>query len=688
MDTGFNTIEFYAGDISGNFANAAAPHAVGGAQDNGPSSAMFPGTPTGPVQWQMGLGGDGFSGQIDPMGTGTSLRIWEGNNSGGLSRCTVNCTNAGAGWTSSRGSWSGDQQSFVLPINMFHGGIPGGDDCGPAGPTTGCGHLIAGTTRVWETISGTNASVPTSAWYNTNSTACTGGSNPCLTKGTLGGRSFINQVKYSPKYQSVAIVGTNDGNVQIGFNLGTGVANHGNWVNVTGSNAVLPNRPILSVSLDPSVPAADLPVGYAGVGGFNANTPTTPGHVFQVSCASTCASFSWLDKSGNLPDIPVDSIINNPNFPQQVFAGTDFGLYFTNDVTAASPVWYRFANGLPAVMIWDMQIDRGSTTLSLWTRGRGAFVWPLPLGPFGSPSPTATPSDTPSSTPTATPTNTPTASPTSTPPVTSRADFDGDSKTDLSVFRPSDGNWYYQGSTGGFTGVHFGDAADIPAPGDFDGDGKADISVFRPSNGVWYRINSSDGTVQFVEFGVNGDIPQAGDYDGDGKADQGVFRPSNGTWYWLRSIDNQQAGMQFGQNGDKPVTGDYDGDGKQDLSVFRGGIWYRTNSSDGSFYAESFGIDTDMPVPADYDGDNRDDIAVFRPADGDWYFHYSGGQYAGIHWGTNGDVPVPGDYDGDNRNDVAIYRDGVWYINGSAGDIPPYQFGLAADVPIPKTYIP
>ena len=29
-------------------------------------------------------------------------------------------------------------------------------------------------------------------------------------------------------------------------------------------------------------------------------------------------------------------------------------------------------------MIWDMQIDRGSTTLSLWTRSRGAYTWALP----------------------------------------------------------------------------------------------------------------------------------------------------------------------------------------------------------------------------------------------------------------------------------------------------------------------
>ena len=29
-------------------------------------------------------------------------------------------------------------------------------------------------------------------------------------------------------------------------------------------------------------------------------------------------------------------------------------------------------------MIWDLQIDRGCTALSVWTRSRGAYVWPLP----------------------------------------------------------------------------------------------------------------------------------------------------------------------------------------------------------------------------------------------------------------------------------------------------------------------
>ena len=409
MDTGLNTIEFYSGDISGNFLNAASPQASGGAQDNGSSSITFTGTPTGPVQWQLGVGGDGFYSRIDPVGTGSSLRFFQGNNGGAVSRCVSNCTNQFAPWVGVSGNWFGDTRSFTMPYDLFHGGIPDGDDCPPAGVPGGCGHLVVGTTRVWETIAGGNSTLNSSNWYVTN--------NPItqnMTKQTLGNRSFINQVKYSPKYQSVAIVGTNDANAWIGFNLGTGTQAQANWVNVTGNNTVLPNRPVLGIALDPSVSAATLPVGYAAVGGFNANTPTTTGHVFQVTCTTNCGSFTWADKTGDLPDIPVDSIIVNPNQPQQVFAGTDWGVYYTDDVTVASPTWQRFENGIPHAMVWDMQIDRGSTTLSVWTRSRGAYVFPLPGAP--PPTPTPTPSPTPSATPT--PTATPSVTPTATPTVT------------------------------------------------------------------------------------------------------------------------------------------------------------------------------------------------------------------------------------------------------------------------------
>jgi len=181
LDTGLNTIEFYSGDISGNFATSASPAAVGGAQDNAPSSVAYSAaSPPSPAQWQMGVGGDGFYARIDPVGTGSSLRLWQGNNSGGLSRCIgvtsggvpAPCTNGGATWTSKRGSWTGDQQSFILPFDLFHGGISGGDDCPAAASNGGCGHLIAGTTRVWETVTGNAANTGgTVMWYVTNNPA-------------------------------------------------------------------------------------------------------------------------------------------------------------------------------------------------------------------------------------------------------------------------------------------------------------------------------------------------------------------------------------------------------------------------------------------------------------------------------------------------------------------------------------
>ncbi len=377
LNTGLNTIEYYSGDISSNFADTTqARFANGGAQDNGSSDVYYPaGTPAGTAQWQMGTGGDGFFARIDPVGG----FMFQGGNSGGLRRCStgpVACTASvqSSAWSSFSSGWGGDQQSFVLPYEIFKGtpGNPGGradTDCA----ATGCSHMIAGTIRVWENIVATAASATTArAGWLINS--------PNLTKSSLGNRSYINQLAYSPATSTLGIVGTNDGNVQVGRNLGAGVANSAIWTNVTGGNATLPNRPILDVVMDPrslNTDAAPV-IGYAAVGGFDANTPSTTGHVFQVTCTVDCASFTWANKTGNLPDIPVDSIMTNPNFPSQVFAGTDFGLYVTDDITVASPTWYRLQNGMPNVMIWDMQIDRGATTLSLWTRSRGAYTWALP----------------------------------------------------------------------------------------------------------------------------------------------------------------------------------------------------------------------------------------------------------------------------------------------------------------------
>ncbi len=272
-------------------------------------------------------------------------------------------------------------------------------------------------------------------------------------------------------------------------------------------------------------------------------------------------------------------------------------------------------------------------------------------------------------------------------PQKSRADFDADGKTDLSVFRPSEGNWYLNRSTAGFTAVGWGVSSDLLAPGDFDGDNKADTAIFRPSTGTWWILRSSDGGFSSTGFGLSGDLPVAGDYDGDNKTDIAVFRPSNNTWYVLKSTGGTIIST-FGAAGDLAVPGDYDADGKTDIAVYRAGQWWIAQST-GGVTTTNFGVGTDRAVPADYDGDNKDDIAVYRPSNGTWYILRStNGAVDFIPFGISTDIPVPGDYDGDGKDDQAVYRNGVWYLNRSTSGFLASSFGLSSDVAIPSEYIP
>ncbi len=142
-------------------------------------------------------------------------------------------------------------------------------------------------------------------------------------------------------------------------------------------------------------------------------------------------------------------------------------------------------------------------------------------------------------------------------------DFDGDGMTDAAVTRIQNGAliWYILKSGFG-TGTlytqsrveQFGLNGDLAAVADFDTDRKTDITVFRPSNGTWYILRSTDGAMQAVQFGSSGDIPQPADYDGDGTVSVGVFRPSNGTWYTSTNPATNYDAVIWGSAGDIPVT--------------------------------------------------------------------------------------------------------------------------------------
>lgn len=272
-----------------------------------------------------------------------------------------------------------------------------------------------------------------------------------------------------------------------------------------------------------------------------------------------------------------------------------------------------------------------------------------------------------------------------------RFDFDNDGKSDISVFRPSNGVWYVANSGGGYNIFKFGQDGDLPVSADFDGDGKSDAAVYRGGN--WYRLKSSNGTYDGISFGLPTDIPAAADFDGDGKTDVAVFRPSNGVWYILHSSNGGFSAIQFGTAGDVPMPGDYDGDGKADINVFRAsnGAWYRLNSNTGAFFAAQFGTHGDKAVSGDFDGDGKTDIGVFRSSNGGWYvLKSSNGSLLAVSFGAFGDLPVASDYDGDGKADISVFRPsgGNWYrLNSGSNSFAAVQFGIDSDIPVQSYYV-
>lgn len=275
-------------------------------------------------------------------------------------------------------------------------------------------------------------------------------------------------------------------------------------------------------------------------------------------------------------------------------------------------------------------------------------------------------------------------------------DFDGDGKTDVSVFnatdQPSEPDFRIRQSSNGLDATYFwGSAGDRPVSADYDGDGITDLAVFRPSNRVWFIFNSSDSTFRAVEFGIPEDIAAVSDLDGDSRADIAVYRAHEGTWYYLKSSDGSFAAAQFGVDGDLPVPSDYDGDGTDDLAVFRpsNGVWYVFGSSEG-FSAVQFGVAGDKPVSGDFDGDGRADRVVYRPSNSVWYLLGSSAGFSAAQFGIATDQPLQADIDGDSRRDIGVFRpeSSTWFfIRSSDSAVESVNFGAAGSTAVPGIFV-
>jgi len=289
-------------------------------------------------------------------------------------------------------------------------------------------------------------------------------------------------------------------------------------------------------------------------------------------------------------------------------------------------------------------------------------------------------------------------------------DFDGDNKSDLAITRSAStaaqATWWIQNSGGSTSATNFGLGigflgGDRATPADFDGDGKTDIAVWRsgpPDGAAFYILQSLTSTIRTTVFGQAGDDPTiVGDYDGDGKSDEAVYRDGSGggqsNFYYRGSLSNPGGGITFvpwGSDNDVAVPGDFDGDRKFDFHVARnsgGQMTHYEFLTTAGVRIFQFGLNTDKFYTGDFDADARTDLMVARDGGGqyDWYILKSSTNQLVIgRFGSSTDRIAPGDYDGDGRTDFAVWREppGDFHVMNTGSSPGSFHWGAVGDFPV------
>ncbi len=286
----------------------------GGTQDNGTLGVQD----GNPDNWLYLYGGDGFFTQVDYT---NSNIIYAESQFGGISRSTdagVNFQSITSGIDFTRTNWS---TPYIL------------DPFNPSILYLGTYKLHKSTNRgtLWSAISGD----------------LTRGAN-----GRLGTITAIAAGRAQDTSKRVLYVATDDAKLSVSTNSGQ------NWIDRTGT---LPRRYMTDVVVD----LRNSAVAYVTLSGYNLDE-TNP-HIFKT----TDYGLNWIDISGNLPDVPVNSFIIDYDYDSVFYVGTDAGVFYTVD---AGVNWMPLGIGLPNSPVFDLNFHAPSRVLYAATHGRSIFV--------------------------------------------------------------------------------------------------------------------------------------------------------------------------------------------------------------------------------------------------------------------------------------------------------------------------
>ena len=260
--------------------------------------------------WSQMLGGDGGWTQVDPSNPNRVFAEYQG--SGNLFRSTDGGNNFSF---AGNGIDANDRNCFLPPYLID-----------PTNPS----RMFYATQRIFRSLDG--------------------GSNWSALSGDLtNGAGAIRTLALAPSNPNVLYAATNDGNVVVSTNGGTSfqtvLTNVPGWPRTTRE-----------IFVDPG----DAMRAYLAVSWFG---------VAQIR-RTTDGGQHWTDLDQSLPDVPVNTIAELPSNPEQIFAGTDDGLWYSRN---GGQSWTRYGTGLPRAAVIDILLEPSRNRIVVSTQGRGAW---------------------------------------------------------------------------------------------------------------------------------------------------------------------------------------------------------------------------------------------------------------------------------------------------------------------------
>jgi hypothetical protein len=323
----YNVTQFYHGGIA---PNTTSEYFVGGTQDNG-SPYFFEPNPNGPDSSVDISGGDGAYSFVDQVGENYLIVNYVYNNAVQLYDFVAE------GWRTINSDNNGD-----------------GDFINPQGLDSNRDVLYS---------NGTNGGIFRIFRYSGLTSIPSGGSatKTTLTNALLTASPTALTVSPFTTAASKLLVGTEDGRLLKVDNADTSPV----W------SEIGPSEFFGSISdIEFGTQESQIYVTFHNYG------------VVSVWYSSNGGT-SWVSKEGDLPDLPVKTILPNPGNAEEVMIGTSLGIWKTADWSSEAPKWTRSQNGMKNVKVTNLELRKADLTVMATTYGRGIFTGTIENDPQG-----------------------------------------------------------------------------------------------------------------------------------------------------------------------------------------------------------------------------------------------------------------------------------------------------------------